>query len=458
MAKRKRGPNELLRRLVKAAGISHRRLAARVNQLGAETGVNLRYEHTSVKRWDERGMIPRSPAPPLIAAALAEHLGRPVELHEIGMARGTDGKDDVGLDFPRVTATAVRTAATHWSTVDRRSFLAQGAFTVGAFTSPVTRWTSVPADPPYAHQGSTVRVGRSDITELWQAADEARLWDSRYGGGNWKSSSVVECLRLRAAPMLTGTYSASVGRELFAATAELSRTVGWASFDAGHHTEAQRHMIQALRLARAAGDVETGCYVLTTMSLATYLRGHPERASDMAEAAHERARGHASPRVLGFAKLAEARAHAKAGHPTDAAAALAKAEKYLEAIRPGAHDPAHLAYFGHERLATDAVEIHRDLGNPAAAFRWSKEAAPMSANRFTRAVGIRKAVLAAAHLQHDDLDQGLASAQESLTILQNLRSPRAHSYLHDVVRTLVPWRREQRVVDFVHDTRRLSAA
>ncbi|MGW6606188.1 hypothetical protein [Streptomyces sp. NPDC055036] len=460
MAKRERGHNELLKRLVEAADISHRRLAARVNQLGAATGVNLRYQHTSVTNWVERGMIPRSPVPQLIAAALAEYLGRPIELHAIGMARGADGKTDVGLDFPRDTATAVRTAATHWSTVDRRSFLqAQGAFTVDAFTGPVIRWSAVPADPPYAHHGGTSRVGRTDIAELWQAAEDARLWDSRYGGGNWKTSSVVECLRLRAAPMLTGTYSESVGRELFAATAELSRTVGWASFDAGQHAESQRHLIQALRLARAAGDIETGCYVLTTMSLATYLRGYPEKAADMAEAAHERAKGHAAPRVLGFAKLAEARAHARAGHSTDAAAALSEAEKHLEAIRPGAHDPVHLSYFGRERLASDAVEIYRDLGIPSEAFRWSKEAAPMPADRFTRAVGIRKAVLAATHLQRPDLDQGLADAQESLTILQNLRSPRAHSYLHDVVRALDPWQRERRVVQFVHDTRRcLSAA
>ncbi|MGW6745024.1 hypothetical protein ACWGDX_30540 [Streptomyces sp. NPDC055025] len=82
----------------------------------------------------------------------------------------------------------------------------------------------------------------------------------------------------------------------------------------------------------------------------------------------------------------------------------------------------------------------------------------MPATRFTRAVGIRKAVLAAAHLQRHDLDQGPASAQESLTILQNLRSPWAHSYLHNIVRALAPWRREQHVASFVHDTRRLSDA
>ncbi|MFF2385647.1 hypothetical protein [Streptomyces sp. NPDC058108] len=74
--------------------------------------------------------------------------------------------------------------------------------------------------------------------------------------GNWKTSSVTECLRLRAAPLLSGTYTEAIGTELFSATAELSRVAGWAAFDSGRHEEAQRRFVQALRLARAAGDVQ----------------------------------------------------------------------------------------------------------------------------------------------------------------------------------------------------------
>ncbi|WP_221354757.1 hypothetical protein [Streptomyces beigongshangae] len=158
--------------------------------------------------------------------------------------------------------------------------------------------------------------------------------------------------------------------------------------------------------------------------------------------------------MLGFAKLAEARTHARAGRRGDTHAALSAAEGYLEAIRLGAYDPAQLAYFGYGRLATDAVEIHRNLGNPTEAFRWSEKAAPMPASRFTRAVGICRAVLACTHLQRLDLDQGLPHAQESLAILQNLRSPRAHGYVSETVRALDAWRREASVAVFMHDARR----
>ncbi|MFE4551831.1 hypothetical protein [Streptomyces sp. NPDC056785] len=68
---------------------------------------------------------------------------------------------------------------------------------------PATRWLTQPADAATTHHGGR-RVGRTDLTELWHAADEARWWDSKFGGGNWKTSSVTECLRLRAAPLLSG--------------------------------------------------------------------------------------------------------------------------------------------------------------------------------------------------------------------------------------------------------------
>ncbi|MEV5283332.1 hypothetical protein [Streptomyces sp. NPDC051994] len=41
-------PNEYLARVIKAAGASHKSLARRVNELGAEAGIMLVYEHTSV--------------------------------------------------------------------------------------------------------------------------------------------------------------------------------------------------------------------------------------------------------------------------------------------------------------------------------------------------------------------------------------------------------------------------
>lgn len=307
------------------------------------------------------------PAPPCTRVRgrrFSDRLDKPANGNEIGMYSRSGGNPDMGLEFARDPVSTIRVPATYWRTVDRsRRQLISNGFAIAALATPATRWLTKPTDAPVSHEGGR-QVGRSDLDELWRAADEARLWDSRYGGGNWKADSVTKCLRLNAAPLLTRTYTENIGRELFAATAELSRVVGWSAVDTGHHDTAQRHFIHALHLARAAGNVESGCYVMATMALQAFLRGNPEQAADMAEGAYERGLGHAAPRVLAFAKLAEARAHGRTGNAQAAKAALGRTEELLDSIRPGSHDPEQLAYMTHARLAADATEVHRDLADP----------------------------------------------------------------------------------------------
>ncbi|MET7391799.1 sporulation protein [Streptomyces sp. NPDC005529] len=352
----------------------------------------------------------------------------------------------IGLNFPRDSHDAVHTATRFWSTVERRTFFT-GAFAVGAYATPVTRWLAVPADPQAEHHGGH-HVGRQDLDELWAAADDARRWDQKYGGGTWKSSSVVACLHERAVPLLHGTYTDAVGRQLFAVTAELARIAGWSALDMGHHDVAQRHFIQALRMARAGGSMDIGCHVLTTAALQTILRGYPNEAVDMAQGAYERARHQAAPRVLAFAKLIEARAHARLDDGKAAGAALAVSERLLEQADTAAGDePAWIGYYTPGRMAADAVEIHRDLGSPDAALRWNNRAVAMSPSDFTRSVGLRMTVLATIHLQKGDLDQALDHGQRAISVLSRVQSARANDYVTDVVRAMVPWRRDPRVRD-----------
>ena len=86
MSREQRGPNEKLGTVLALAGISNAGLARRVNDLGAQRGLTLRYDKTSVARWVSKGMVPQGAAPHLIAAAIGQKLGRPVPLHEIGLA------------------------------------------------------------------------------------------------------------------------------------------------------------------------------------------------------------------------------------------------------------------------------------------------------------------------------------------------------------------------------------
>jgi tetratricopeptide (TPR) repeat protein len=452
-ARRSRPPNTDLARLIETCGASHKYLALRVNQLALSEGLATGYSHTSVANWCRRGMTPKWPVPKLVAQALAERLGRPVGLAEIGMGEAETPDADMGLDFPRDPADAVRAATSFWSSVNRRDFLTGPGFAVSAFAMPVTRWLVTPADETAHGQGGR-QVGRSDLDELREAAADARRWDSKYGGGNWKANSVTACLQERAAPLLGGSFSDTVGRELFSVTAELARLAGWTAFDVGQHDAAQRHFIQALRLARAGGDVQLGCYVLTTMAMQSLLRGFAAQAIDMTQGAFERAKGQAAPRVLAFTKLIEARAHARDNDPRGASRALAASEDLLgRADAQAGSEPAWIDFYHHTRLSADAAEVFRDLKNPKAALAWNRQATAMPTGAFTRSVGMRLAIVGTAHLQARDLDHGLELGNRSVDILAHVQSSRAKDYVREFNAALAPWRREPAVREFIHRTR-----
>jgi hypothetical protein len=379
-----------------------------------------------------------------------------VNLNEIGMGEAETIDAWVGLDSPRDPADAVHVATTFWSSVNRRDFLKTTGpgFAVSAFAVPVTRWLVSPADKTAGHRGEG-QVGRADLDELREAADHARHWDSKYGGGNWRANSVTDCLERRAAPLLEGTFSDNVGRALFSVTAELSRLAGWIAFDVGRHDAAQRHFIQALRLARAGGDVQLGCNVLTTMAMQSLMRGFSSEAVDMAQGAFERAKGQAAPRVLAFTKLIEARAHARENNAIAASRALAASEDLLgRSSADSGDEPGWIDFYCHTRLSADATEVFRDLKNPKAAVAWDKQAAAMPTGVFTRSVGMRLAIVGTAHLQARDLDHGLELDNRSVDILARVQSTRAKDYVREFNTALTRWRREPTVREFVQRTRK----
>ncbi|MDT0308354.1 sporulation protein [Streptomyces sp. DSM 44917] len=522
MSRESRGPNEKLGAVLALAGISNAGLARRVNDLGAQRGLTLRYDKTSVARWVTKGMVPQGSAPHLIAAAISSKLGRPVPLHEIGLA-DTDPAPEVGLAFPREVPAAVDAAVELyrldvapgkgiWQTL-------AGSFAVSAYATPVSRWLISPADAAVAREpapqaarpsqanapggaaapgsasGTTpgvpgrapgagpgggrqahgapplsftlppspggtggpaapgglpspgragglrggVRVGHSDVAKLREAAESARRWDSKYGGGDWRSSMVPECLRTDAAPLLLGTYSEDVGRALFRATAELTRLAGWMAFDTGQQEAAQRYYIQALRLARAAADVPLGGYVLASMSLQAIYRGFAEEGVDLAQAALERNRSLATARTMSFFKLVEARALAKARDSAGCQSALNAAESWLERSRESDDDPRWLDFYTYDRLAADAAECYIDLGVPGLVRRFTERALSEPTEEYVRSHGLRLVVAAMAELESGNLDAACAAGIRAVEVACRISSARTTDYVRNLLHRLAPY-------------------
>lgn len=545
MSRELREPNEKLGAVLALAGISNAGLARRVNDLGAQRGLTLRYDKTSVARWVSKGMVPQGAAPHLIAAAIGAKLGRPVPLHEIGLA-DADPAPEVGLAFPRDVGAAVRSAADLYrlDLAGRRGgggiwqSLA-GSFSVSAYATPASRWLISPVDSSVAREPGSVRqpvaaetppaqsaaqpptqsvaqsvaqpatqsvtqsvappsavvpaqpgpetpreqgslpapagpagpagpaapldvspqrVGHSDVTKLREAAEDARRWDSKYGGGDWRSSMVPECLRVDAAPLLLGSYTDEVGRALFGATAELTRLAGWMAFDTGQQEAAQRYYIQALRLARAAADVPLGGYVLASMSLQATYRDFPDEGVDLAQAAVERNRGLATARTMSFFRLIEARAHAKAGDSVAAGAALRAAEGWLERAREGDADPTWLGFYSYDRFAADAAECYRDLKLPGQVRRFTEQALSRPTEEYVRSHGLRLVVSAVAELESGNLDAACAAGTRAVEVAGRISSARTNEYVRDLLHRLEPYGDEPRVAELRERARPLLVA
>ncbi|GAA3129546.1 MFS transporter [Streptomyces rameus] len=472
MSREQRGPNEKLGAVLALAGISNAGLARRVNDLGAQRGLTLRYDKTSVARWVSKGMVPQGAAPHLIAAAIGQKLGRPVPLHEIGLA-DADPAPEVGLAFPRDVGQAVRSATELY----RLDFAGRragsggiwqslaGSFAVSAYATPASRWLITPADSSVAREagsaegsGAPIKVGHSDVQKLREAAEDARRWDSKYGGGDWRSSMVPECLRVEAAPLLLGSYSDEVGRALFGASAELTRLAGWMAFDTGQQEAAQRYYIQALRLARAAADVPLGGYVLASMSLQATYRGFGDEGVDLAQAALERNRGLATARTMSFFRLIEARAHARAGDAQAAGTALKAAEGWLERSREGDNDPSWLGFYGYDRFAADAAECYRDLKAPRQVRRFTEQALSKPTEEFVRSHGLRLVVSAVAELESGNLDAACEQGVRAVEVAGRISSARTTEYVKDLLHRLEPYGDEPRVVELRERARPLLMA
>ncbi|MEU6550855.1 MFS transporter [Streptomyces sp. NPDC046915] len=472
MSREQRGPNEKLGAVLALAGISNAGLARRVNDLGAQRGLTLRYDKTSVARWVSKGMVPQGAAPHLIAAAIGQKLGRPVPLHEIGLA-DADPAPEVGLAFPRDVGQAVRSATELYrlDLAGRRAGAGgiwqslAGSFAVSAYATPASRWLITPADSSVARDanpsegsGAPIKVGHSDVQKLREAAEDARRWDSKYGGGDWRSSMVPECLRVEAAPLLLGSYSDEVGRALFGATAELTRLAGWMAFDTGQQEAAQRYYIQALRLARAAADVPLGGYVLASMSLQATYRGFGDEGVDLAQAALERNRGLATARTMSFFRLVEARAHARAGDAPAAGGALRAAEGWLERSRDGDQDPSWLGFYGYDRFAADAAECYRDLKAPRQVRRFTEQALSKPTEEFVRSHGLRLVVSAVAELESGNLDAACEQGVRAVEVAGRISSARTTEYVKDLLHRLEPYGDEPRVVELRERARPLLMA
>lgn len=547
-----RTPNRRLAALIAEAGFSHAGLARRVDQLGLEHGLDLRYDKTSVTRW-LRGQQPRGTTPALIAEVFTRRLGRRLSAQDLGLdacapvyaglefaatpAEAVDivsglwrkdsgshaelrkiaftpaglvvpsrdwliGRADEwggrgepqdrvdgarGLPPPRTPADAhgpraphglQRAGGSHGHSSNGTGTLqvpgqvpgqaagqtpgspasaagpgaahgpgAQGAVRAGGTRAPgPSRPPAPPAAPPLGvprqrqtERGAGQRVGSGDVAALRSVGELFRTLDNTYGGGHARQA-LVRYLEHEAEPMLRGTYGEAVGRRLFSAAADLTRLAGWTSYDIAAHGLAQRYFVQALRLAQAAGDRAYGAFVLVTMSRQAVYLGHGREAVQLARVAQQGIGSSAPPVVMALLHSVEARGHGVLGETRACVAALVRAERALQAARPGDDVPYWGRYFDEAQLADEFGHCHRDLQQYRVAAQHAERSLQLRAPAYARSRLFCRVVLASARLGLGELDQACLLGAEAAQQAAEMRSVRATEYVRDFERRLEPYR------------------
>ncbi|MEU8866357.1 regulator [Streptomyces umbrinus] len=456
-----RTPNRQLAALIAEAGFSNAGLARRVDQLGLEHGLDLRYDKTSVTRW-LRGQQPRGTTPALIAEVFTRRLGRRLTAQDLGL----DACAPVyaGLEFAATPEEAVDIVGGLWRkdsgshaelrkiaftpaglVVPSRDWLIGraddrvGRGDPGAVRIPVQGRPAVPRQRAQTERGPGQRVTAGDIAALRSVGELFRTLDNAYGGGHARQA-LVRYLEHELEPMLRGTYGEQTGRRLFAAASDLTRLAGWTSYDIAAHGLAQRYFVQALRLSQAAGDRAYGSYVLVTMSRQAVYLGHGREAVQLARVAQQGVGSSAPPVVQALLYAVEARGHGVLGEVRAATASLVRAERALETARPGDEVPYWARFFDEAQLADEFGHCHRDLQQYRAAAQHAERSLQLRAPGYARSRLFCRVVLASARLGLGELDQACQLGAEAATQALEMRSVRAVEYVRDFERRLEPYK------------------
>ncbi|WP_233289360.1 hypothetical protein, partial [Kitasatospora sp. MBT63] len=489
-----RTQNPQLAALIEESGFSHAGLARRVDQLGLEHGLDLRYDKTSVTRW-LRGQQPRGATPALIAEVFTRRLGRRLTAQDAGL----DACAPVyaGLEFAETPQEAVDIVASMWRK-DNGPYaeLRKIAFTPAGLVVPSRDWLIGRTDERVARDGSAppapdtadgrpepavaraglpgaaprvpqqarvpqqsrrppaagpeqaetardhrpqVRVGRGDIAAIRAVGDLFRALDQAYGGGHARQA-LVRYLESEAEPMLRGRYGEPVGRALFSAVADLTRLAGWTSFDIAAHGLAQRYFVQALRLSQAAGDRVLGGFILTTMSQQAVHLGHAREAIQLARVAQQGVGTTAVPVVQALMHAAEARGHALLGDVRSCTTALVRCERALATGRTGDEVPSWARYFDDAQLADEFAHCYRDLQQWRPAAQHAEKSLRLRGPAYARSRILCRLVLASARLGLGEAEEACGMATDALRAAGEMRSARTVEYLRDFHRRLAPYR------------------
>lgn len=499
--RRVRPPNRALRALLEETEWTQAAFARALSRLGAEIGIQLRYDRTSVAHW-LRGSRPDPRVQHLIAEALSRRLGRPVAVADLGMAdgRATPSTLSTPGDGRRADTTegAGPGDGAHRRTPDRDPASpgtrapAHPADRLTALTAPVVpppradspppapytlglleqtvrpargargedgrtgaERAAVPAPvrPPAARTPGLHRTvpgtgpgGPGAVASVHEHARFFALQADRYGGGHIRTSLAAYLSGL-VRTLRTGPGDAH-HRGLLAGAARLSFLLARVYADERRHGLAQRAFVTAAELAAEAEDPEGVALARRALGSQAHQLGHPRASHTLARAALAAAPAAVEPSVRAYLYAGLAVARAACGERSGALEALRDAEHQLArapldlTTGPGAPGAEPVGTYQDAALLYQSGQVRAALGDRPGAVRELRASLHARPATELRPRAITRAELAELLLAEGRLEEACAAWQGFLQDADRVRSGRVQAARARLPVLLRPYARE----------------
>ncbi|MHA6629137.1 XRE family transcriptional regulator [Pseudonocardia sichuanensis] len=432
--------------LDRTGSIGLKRFARAVTGSRAARAAGKTYTHTYVSRWLS-GVTPRDEATrDAVREALGAQLGRRVSPDELGFRSASVVSPDLGLVYPDQPEDGIGSIA------ELLEADLAGAPAVGAAPTNVAAWTDasmawlVSSQRPLGEGTGPARISSSDVDRLRIMRSTFDRIDSTFGGAHARTA-LVQYLRGHLPGLLRAQGNSHVRRSLFSAAAEATQLAAWMAYDAGVHGLAQRYFIQALGFADAGEDRLLAASILDAMSHQASFLGRYREAANMARAARLGTASVGVPILTSHFHIMEARALARIGDADACDRAMGAAVENFGRHTAG-EGPEWIGYFDAAELAAELGHCHRDLGRPARAIEHATQALASASGNYVRSDFFVAMVLAHAHLDRGDVDEGCRIAGEAFAVGEGLESARCRQYVDEFRQRLRPHRHSAQVREF----------
>ncbi|MGC5054595.1 helix-turn-helix domain-containing protein [Micromonospora sp. DT48] len=282
------------------------------------------------------------------------------------------------------------------------------------------------------------RIGAADLARIHAIITLYRSMDYEYGGGAVHQQ--VATLAEVVSRVLDGTHSDGLRQAALTAASEARQLAGWTAFDAGRHSDAQRHFLSAERAAVAAGDARLAARVRYCQARQFQHLHHNRDAVETLRLAREHLGGAATPAITAMLDSAEAASLAALGDHAQARTRLASATDAYSRVESD-REPDWMSFFSYAEVLAQYGRVYRDMARQDPrhgdqAVRWTSEAITAFGPQNVRSSVLNQIGLCSAMFLAGEPDRALTIGATVLDHTDQLASARIIDRIHNLRRDL----------------------